>query len=97
MREHSFYPYDEGRIPGVDIALQMSMQCKFCRAQGFRRSSLRITDMKYLFLLRYPVRCLRCSKRQMVSFVVARISEPSRAKQRRARHRAAREKARQGR
>ena len=36
--------------------------------------------------MRYPVRCLRCSQRQMVSFTVAGISVPSHVKQRQARH-----------
>ncbi len=43
-------------------------------------------DWKQVFLMRYPVRCLRCSQRQMVSFTLAGISVPSHVKQRRARH-----------
>ncbi|WP_213807074.1 hypothetical protein [Granulicella sp. dw_53] len=97
MHQPSFSSYEESLIPVASVARQIAIQCKFCRSQGFRRSTLRMEDLKYLFLMRYPVRCLRCSKRQRVSFTVARISEPSRAKQRKARHKAAREKARQGR
>ena len=36
-------------------------------------------------MMKYPVRCLRCSQRQLVSFTVAGISVPSHVKQRRAR------------
>lgn len=36
--------------------------------------------------MRYPVRCLRCGQRQMVSFTVAGISVPSHIKQRRVRN-----------
>jgi len=36
-------------------------------------------------MMRYPVRCLRCGQRQMVSFTVAGISVPSYVKQRQAR------------
>jgi hypothetical protein len=33
--------------------------------------------------MRYPVRCLRCGQRQMVSFTVASVSVPSHVKQKR--------------
>ena len=61
------------------------IQCQFCVGRAFRRSRLRSSDLSQLFLMRYPVRCLRCSQRQMVSFTVAGISIPShvRHKQRR--------------
>ena len=42
--------------------------------------------------MRYPVRCLRCSQRQLVSFTVAGISVPSHVKQRRARQMVAQHK-----
>jgi hypothetical protein len=45
-----------------------------------------MADIKQMFLMRYPVRCLRCSQRQLVSFTIAGISVPSHVKQRRARH-----------
>lgn len=45
-----------------------------------------MVDLKQLFLMRYPVRCLRCSQRQMVSFTLAGLSVPSHVKHRRARH-----------
>ena len=58
----------------------IAIQCQFCVGRNFRRSRLRRTDVKQLLLLRYPVRCLRCSQRQMVSFSVAGISVPSHVK-----------------
>ena len=45
-----------------------------------------MADIKQILLMRYPVRCLRCSQRQLVSFTIAGISVPSHVKQRRARH-----------
>ena len=61
------------------------IQCQFCIGRSFRRSRLRSSDLPQLLLMRYPVRCRRCSQRQMVSFTVAGISVPShvRHKQRR--------------
>ena len=58
----------------------IAIQCQFCVGRNFRRSRLRRTDLKQLLLMRYPVRCLRCSQRQMVSFSVAGISVPSHVK-----------------
>ena len=68
----------------------VAIQCQFCPGQGFRRSSLRATDIQDLFLMRYPVRCLRCGQRQKVSFTVASVAIPSHVKQRR--HRRSAEK-----
>ena len=56
------------------------IQCPFCVGRNFRRSRWRKGDMKQLLLMRYPVRCLRCSQRQWVSFSVAGISLPSHVK-----------------
>ena len=56
----------------------MAIRCQYCPGQAFRRSRLRPEDFKQILLMRYPVRCLRCSQRQMVSFTVAGISVPSR-------------------
>lgn len=53
------------------------IQCQFCVGRTFRRSRLRSADLPQLFFMRYPVRCRRCSQRQMVSFTVAGISVPS--------------------
>ena len=53
------------------------IQCQFCVGRSFRRSRLRSSDLPQMLLLRYPVRCRRCSQRQMVRFTVAGVSVPS--------------------
>ena len=58
------------------------IQCQFCVGQKFRRSRLRGADIRQLLLMRYPVRCTRCSQRQTVSFTVAGVSIPSYLRQR---------------
>ena len=58
------------------------IQCQFCVGQKFRRSRLRAADIRQLLLMRYPVRCTRCSQRQTVSFTVAGVSIPSYLRQR---------------
>lgn len=58
----------------------IAIQCQFCVGRNFRRSRWRKGDLKQLLLMRYPVRCLRCSQRQWVSFSVAGISVPSHVK-----------------
>src|SRR5215472_1862633 len=70
---------------GAEAARGIPFQCQFCPGQAFRRSRLRSSDFWEILLMRYPVRCLRCSQRQTVSFTVAGISVPSHVKQRRAR------------
>lgn len=50
------------------------IQCQYCSGQSFRRSKLRPEDFWQMVLMRYPVRCMRCSQRQMVSFTVAGLS-----------------------
>lgn len=62
----------------------MPIQCQYCSGQSFRRSRLRSEDFLQMFLMRYPVRCLRCSQRQMVSFTVAGLSHSSLTKHTRA-------------
>lgn len=57
--------------------------CQFCPGQEFRRSRIRAEDLMQFFLMRYPVRCLFCNHRQMVSFTVAGVSLPSQAKHKR--------------
>jgi hypothetical protein len=84
MRPHSSYSETNNLFMGVHAGSGVSIQCQFCPGQGFRRSTLRAEDLKDVFLMRYPVRCLRCSQRQLVSFTVAGISIPSHIKQRRA-------------
>ena len=55
----------------------VAIQCQYCSGQTFRRSRLRREDFWQIFLMRYPVRCLRCSQRQMVSFTIAGLSVSS--------------------
>jgi hypothetical protein len=43
-----------------------SRRCQFCGGSSLRRSRLRATDVPWLLLLHWPVRCRRCSKRQHV-------------------------------
>ena len=69
----------------VMIGRGVQIQCQYCPGHAFRRSRLRTVDLKEILMMKYPVRCLRCSQRQLVSFTVAGISVPSHVKQRRAR------------
>jgi hypothetical protein len=48
--------------------------CRFCKSRRFIRSSLRGVDVFSIFLLRYPVRCLRCRQRQFTDFLTASLS-----------------------
>ncbi len=61
-----------------------SVQCKFCPGQSFRRSRLHFYDLIRFLIMRYPVRCLECGRRQTKSFAVARVSVPSHVNHRRA-------------
>ncbi len=63
--EEEDYGEERGGVP---------IRCQFCIGQTFRRSRLRSDDFRSLLLMRYPVRCLRCSQRQLVSFTIAGIS-----------------------
>lgn len=56
------------------------VKCQFCTSSQFRRSKLRESDALRLALLEYPVRCLRCSQRQFVPFVLAALSLSSSAR-----------------
>jgi hypothetical protein len=71
-RRHSSH----NRAPylGTESRNGAPIRCQFCSGQSFRRSSLRSQDLTEILLMRYPVRCLRCSQRQLVSFTVAGIS-----------------------
>src|SRR6202011_304832 len=68
---------------GLDPRNGVPIQCQFCSGQAFRRSTLRSDDFTQIFLMRYPVRCLRCSQRQLVSFTIASLSLSSSIKPRR--------------
>jgi hypothetical protein len=54
--------------------IQQRGGCQFCKSRRFLRSGLRSTDIVSLFLLRYPVRCLRCRQRQSTDFITASLS-----------------------
>ena len=71
---------------GPDPYHGIAIQCQFCSGKSFRRSSLRQDDFTQILMMRYPVRCLRCGQRQLVSYTVASLSYPSSFKPRR-RHR----------
>ena len=59
---------------GASALHGVPIQCQYCSGQAFRRSTLRGDDFFQMLLMRYPVRCLRCSQRQGVSFTVAGVS-----------------------
>lgn len=48
--------------------------CRFCKYRRFLRSGLRASDIGSIFLLHYPVRCLRCRQRQFTDFLTASLS-----------------------
>jgi DNA-directed RNA polymerase subunit RPC12/RpoP len=68
---------------GAEARKGVPIQCQYCSGQTFRRSTLRSEDLSEIFLMRYPVRCLRCSQRQMVSFTIASLSLSSSVKPKR--------------
>lgn len=74
--EHEEYAEERAGVP---------IRCQFCVGQKFRRSRLRSDDLRSLLLMRYPVRCLRCAQRQLVSFTLAGISLPANARTQRKR------------
>jgi hypothetical protein len=55
-------------------------RCRFCPGREFRRSRFRPRDSVHLLLLRYPVRCLRCRQRQMISVFAAARAESSKVR-----------------
>ena len=71
-RAHS--SHDNTSYSDVSATHGVPLRCQFCSHQSFRRSSLRASDFTQILLMRYPVRCLRCGQRQMVSFTLAGIS-----------------------
>ncbi len=78
----------QNRTPylGLDPYNGVPIQCQFCSGQSFRRSTLRGNDFPQILLMRYPVRCIRCGQRQMVSYTIASLAISSSVKPRR-RHR----------
>ncbi len=45
----------------------MPLRCGMCGLSNFRVSRLRKRDLLHLFLLKFPVRCRECSRRDYVS------------------------------
>ena len=72
-RRHLVQPYTER--PVVELA-EGVVACPFCGNPRFRRSRLRFADMAEILMLRYPVRCTRCSQRQFTDFNIAMLSYP---------------------
>jgi hypothetical protein len=75
-KHHAHSSHNNAIYGDVSTSNAVALRCQYCSHQSFRRSSLRGSDFKQVLLMRYPVRCLRCGQRQMVSFTVAGISLP---------------------
>ncbi len=69
----SVEPY--GMLPTLDIPDGV-IACHFCGNTRFRRSRVRVFDVRELLLLRYPLRCMRCNQRQYGSFLIAGLALP---------------------
>lgn len=65
-------PYNE-RSPVLDIPAGV-VACQFCGNTRFRRSRVRLGDVVEVFLLRLPLRCMRCNQRQYGSFLTASVA-----------------------
>ena len=48
--------------------------CQYCGNTRFRRSRVRIFDLREVLLLRYPMRCMRCNQRQYGSYLTAGLA-----------------------
>jgi hypothetical protein len=55
----------------------MVRKCPICASTQYRRSRLRKGDFLRLFVLLYPVRCLKCSCRQHIFLLQALRFKPS--------------------
>ncbi len=51
-----------------------SLACDACGYSRFRRSRIRFGDVKELVMMRFPMRCLRCGKREYHDFALAMLS-----------------------
>jgi hypothetical protein len=74
---------ESSQAPLLPPRIGIVVRCQFCPGHEFRRSRLRQNDLRHILLMRYPVRCLRCAQRQLVSFTVAALSLSSSTRQRR--------------
>ncbi|HEY9136650.1 MAG TPA: hypothetical protein VIM67_00140 [Terriglobus sp.] len=72
-RRHLVQPYQDR--PTVELR-KGAVGCPFCGNSHFRRSRLRFTDLAEILMLRYPVRCTRCSQRQFTDLYIAMMSYP---------------------
>lgn len=72
-RRHLVQPYQDR--PTVELR-KGAVGCPFCGNSRFRRSRLRFTDLVEVLMLRYPVRCTRCSQRQFTDLYIAMMSYP---------------------
>lgn len=70
-RRHLVQPYQDR--PTVELR-RGAVGCPFCGNGQFRRSRLRFTDLAEMLMLRYPVRCTRCSQRQFTDLYIAMMS-----------------------
>ena len=52
----------------------MSINCNFCGQSQFRPSRFRFSssDLSHVLVLRFPVRCMRCSQRTYASLMELR-------------------------
>ena len=55
-----------GLTGNPETAAATARRCHFCGGASLRRSRLRASDLPWLLVLHWPVRCRRCSKRQHV-------------------------------
>jgi ribosomal protein L37E len=51
-----------------------SFACVACGYSRFRRSKVRFADVKELVMMRFPMRCLRCGKREYHNVALAMLS-----------------------
>ena len=72
-RRHLVQPYQDR--PTVELR-KGAVGCPFCGNAQFRRSRLRFTDLAEVLMLRYPVRCTRCSQRQFTDLYIAMMAYP---------------------
>jgi len=57
--------------PSAGLTEGSARVCRFCNIGALRRSRMRREDVPWLLALRWPVRCLRCSKRQYLFWPMA--------------------------
>jgi hypothetical protein len=57
--------------PTTALTKRPARVCRFCNIGQLRRSRMRPADLPWLLVLRWPVRCLRCSKRQYLLWPMA--------------------------